>query len=245
MDENFYQFIVLKSIEETPITKLSPFLIQKTIETFCKQINIKKAMNNIIIQTTNQKQSEKILKWKQFGELNIKTYPPPTLNFSKGVIKSPDLASCFLEEIRLHLKPQGVTDVRRISICNETRTIDTNTYILTFNKPTTPTSIRIGYINTKIETYIPNSLRCQKCRHPKDKCTRLSICTKCGNSKIPLTAQGMRNVEKRKRNYRNKIHKKHFLSWGQKNSRTNTLVMNIYRIYQPLRSGRIWHKVNF
>ena len=91
--------------------------------------------NTIIIQTTNQKQSEKILKWKQFGKLNIKTYPHPTLNFSKGVIKSPVLASCSLEEIRLHLIPQGVTDVRRISIRKETRTIDTNTYILTFNKP--------------------------------------------------------------------------------------------------------------
>ena len=29
MNENFYQFIVLESIEETPITKLSPFLIRK------------------------------------------------------------------------------------------------------------------------------------------------------------------------------------------------------------------------
>ena len=77
-NENFYQFIVLESIEETPITKLYPFLIQKTIETHCKLINIKKAMNNtIIIQTTNQKQSEKI---------------------SKGVIKSPDLTSCFLKK---------------------------------------------------------------------------------------------------------------------------------------------------
>ena len=78
-DANFYQFIVLESIEETPITKLSPFLIQKTIETHCKPINIKKAMNNtIIIQTTNQKQSEKILKWKQFGKLNIKhTFTQP------------------------------------------------------------------------------------------------------------------------------------------------------------------------
>ena len=181
---------------------LSPFLIQKTIETHCKPINIKKAMNNtIIIQTTNQKQSEKILKWKQFGKLNIKTYPHPTLNFSKGVIKSPDLASCSLEEIRLHLKPQGVTDVRRISIRKETSTIDTNTYILTFNKPTIPTSIRIGYINTKIETYIPNPLRCQ---HPKDKCTRPWICAKCGNSnhtelecKNCINCTGMWNVEKR------------------------------------------------
>ena len=182
-DENFYQFLVLELIEEPPITKPSPSLIQKTIETHCKPINIKKAMNNtIIIQTTNQKQSEKILKWKQFGKLNIKTYPHPTLNFSKGVVKSPDLASCSLEEMRLHLKPQGVTDVRRISIRKETRTIDTNTYILTFNKPTTLTSIKIGYINTKIETYIPNPLRCQKCGHPKDKYTRPPICAKCGNS---------------------------------------------------------------
>ena len=173
-DESFYQFILLESIEETPITKLSPFLIQKTIETHCKPIDIKKAMNNtIIIQTKNQKQSKKILKLKQFGKLNIKTYPHPTLNFSKGVIKSPDLASCSLEEIRLHLKPQGITDVRRISIHKETRTIDTNTYILTFNKPTIPTSIRIGYINTKIETYIPNPLRCQKYGHPKNKCINM------------------------------------------------------------------------
>ena len=154
-NENFYQFIVLVSIKETPITKLSPFQIQKTIETHCKSINIKKAMNsNIIIQTTKQKQSKKILKWKQFGKLNIKTYPHPALNFSKGVIKSPDLASCSFEEIRLHLKPQGITDVRRISIHKETRI--RHKHILTFNKPTTPTSIRIDYINTEIETCIPN-----------------------------------------------------------------------------------------
>ena len=75
--KNFYQFIQLESIEETPITKLSPFLIQKTKETHCKPINIKKAMNStIIIQTTNQKQSEKILKWKQFGKLNINIPSP-------------------------------------------------------------------------------------------------------------------------------------------------------------------------
>ena len=161
MDENFYQFIVLESIEETPITKLSSFLIQKTIETHCKPINIKKATNSsIIIQTTNQKQSERILRWKQFGKPNIKTYLHLTLNFLKGVIKSPGLTSRSLKEIKLHFKQQGVTDVRRISICKETRIIDTNTYILTFNKSTIPTCI-----NAKIENYIPNPLRWQKCQN--------------------------------------------------------------------------------
>ena len=127
-NENFYQFIVLESIEETPITRLSPFLIQKSIQTHCKPINIKKATNSTsIIQTTNQKQWEKILKWKQFGKLSTKTYLHPTLNFSKGVIKSPDLALCSFEEIRLNLKPLGITDMRIISIRKETRIIDTNT----------------------------------------------------------------------------------------------------------------------
>ena len=55
------------------------------------------------------------------------------------------------------------------------RTRIIETYILTFNKPTTPTSIKIGNINAKIEIYIPNPLRCQKYGHHKDKLTRLSM----------------------------------------------------------------------
>ena len=72
--------------------------------------------------------------------------------------------------------------MRRISICKETRIIDTNAYILTFNKHTTPNSIKIGYINAKIETYIPNPLRCQKYGYHRDKRTRSPICAKCGKS---------------------------------------------------------------
>ena len=58
------------------------------------------------------------------------------------------------------------------------------THIQTFNKPITPTSIRIGYINTKIETYLPNPIRCQKYGHPKDKCTRPSICGKSNHTEL-------------------------------------------------------------
>ena len=72
----------------------------------------------------------------------------------KGVIKSTDLASCSLEEIKLYLKQQGVRDLRRIFVCKEIRIIDINAYILTFNKPAIPTCIKIGYINAKIENLI-------------------------------------------------------------------------------------------
>ena len=192
---------------------LSPFLIQKTRETHCKPISIKKAMNStIIIQATNPKQSKKILKWRQFGKLNIKTHPHLALNFSKGVIKSPDIASCSLEEIRPHLKPQGVTDIRRISICKEIRIIDTNTYILTIKKGTTPPSIRIDYINTKIETlYDAKNMDILEINTLDHQYVQNQITQ---NVKFPLTASTAKektlcthgNVKCRKMN--NKIHKK-------------------------------------
>ena len=54
-DESFYQSIVLESIEETPVTKLSPFLIQKTIEAHCKPINIKNTSYKLHHYYTNNK----------------------------------------------------------------------------------------------------------------------------------------------------------------------------------------------
>lgn len=42
---------------------------------------------------------------------------------------------------------QGVTDARRVSIKRDGQMIQTNTYIIRFNSPEIPTSIRIGYEN--------------------------------------------------------------------------------------------------
>ena len=77
--------VVLESIEEIPITKLSSIPDSKNNRnTLQTHQYIKKAINDtVFIQITNQKQSEKILKLKQFGKLNIKMYPHPTLNFRK------------------------------------------------------------------------------------------------------------------------------------------------------------------
>ena len=59
---------------------------------------------------------------------------------------------------------------------------DTNTYILTFNSPIIPKEIKIGYTNEKIEQYIPNPLRCFKCKkfgHHGNICNGRPVCGKC------------------------------------------------------------------
>ena len=70
--------------------------------------------------------------------------------------------------------------------------IPTNTYILNFNTPKPPTIIKIGYLITKVETYIPNPLRCHNCQkfgHHKEKCTRPSMCKNCGETGNHLDCQ--------------------------------------------------------
>lgn len=60
--------------------------------------------------------------------LKIKTYPHQSLNTSRGVIKSPDLAACSLEEIKKQTKKNNVIDVTRITIKRNDQTVNTHTH---------------------------------------------------------------------------------------------------------------------
>ena len=97
-------------------------------------------------------------------------------------MRSPDLSLCTLDEIKNNLRKQGITDAKQIFIKRNNQIIPTNTYILKFNTPKPPTEIKIGYLITKVETYIPNPLRCHDCQKfgpHKEKCTRPPICKNC------------------------------------------------------------------
>ena len=90
MDENFYQFIVLESIEETPITKLSPFLIQKTIETHCKPINIKKSYEQHHYYTNNKSKTiRKNSKMETIWKMKHKNIPSPNPKLLERSYKIP------------------------------------------------------------------------------------------------------------------------------------------------------------
>ena len=81
------------------------------------------------------------------------------MNISKGVIHCKDLLSCEKEEILLELKTQFVKDIYNIS--DKTDSGDrrkTNTFIVTFNIPSAPKFLKIGYIRVPVTTYIP--IRC-------------------------------------------------------------------------------------
>ena len=81
------------------------------------------------------------------------------------------------------LGKQRVTNIKRISIRKGEQRIQTNTYILTFNKPQTPKEVKIGYCLERVELYFPAPLRCFKCQkfgHHREACRGRQTCSKCG-----------------------------------------------------------------
>ena len=105
------------------------------------------------------------------------------MNVRKGVVRSKELSLFPIKEIKRKLKKQGVTEVKRVSIKKEGKTIEMNTYIMHFNIPKIPEKIKVGYTMERVEQYIPNPLRCYNCQkygHHEDNCRGCEVGWKCG-----------------------------------------------------------------
>ena len=119
---------------------------------------------------------------EKFHNLKCPAYPYAKLNTSKGV-RSKELSLATPEEIETAFKKQGIKEYRRVTNRRNDETIQTHTYILTFEKPSIPKEIRIGYTIERVEQYIPAPVRCFKCQefgHHKEICRGRQVCDKCG-----------------------------------------------------------------
>ena len=110
----------MESVEEIPLSKLSPFKIEKNINNL-KPKTVKKLKNwlTLLIEICNKNQADKILKWKCFDNMKIKTYPHNSLITCKGVVKSHELSLYTLDEIKTNLQDQNIMEIQRIQIKNK------------------------------------------------------------------------------------------------------------------------------
>ena len=92
---SFPHFIVLESIEDKPMSKLSPFVIEKTLSGLFTPVSVKKLGNGTLLVEVNKKPyADILLKIKSFGGLKIKAFAHLSLNTSKGVVRSSELSLC-------------------------------------------------------------------------------------------------------------------------------------------------------
>lgn len=181
-------YIVVSRKDENTFKNISPFFINKFITNTIGQVkNIKKLRDgNLLIETSNAKQTEKLLEITKFGDLfEVQATPHRSLNYSRGVIRCFDLQYSTIEEIKDELK-DIITDVIRIKVKKEGVEKYTHTYILTFSTPKPPETIKIGFLTVNVQPYIPNPIRCYNClgfSHGTKDCKKGSICANCGQTR--------------------------------------------------------------
>ena len=185
--QHFPRFILIESLQENKsITSLSPFLIQKVIQSISGEPeSIKKLQrtNQLLIEVKKKAHAENLLRTTTFHDLKVRVYPHTSLNTSKGVIRCAELRDCSEQEILDGTKQQGVTAVKRFKIRRDSKLKDTNTFVFTFNTPTLPKTVKVAYFRVNVEIYIPNPLRCHHCQkygHHEDRCSRDPVCPNCG-----------------------------------------------------------------
>ena len=180
---DFSRFIVIESLEEVCLAKFSLFLVEKVISTRASPKTVKKTRNgNLLVKVDSRRLAANISKIKTFHMTKCRAYLYEKLNSSKGVIRSRELALATEDAIASTLGKQELTNRRRISFGKGKQRIQTNTYILTFNKPCTPNEVKISYCLERVEQYIPAPLRCFKCQtygHHRESCRGWQICAKC------------------------------------------------------------------
>ena len=193
-DNEWPRFIMIQSSdEERPLVKLSPFAVHKGIQGIAGTVKEVKRLRSgdILVTCLKKAQADNLLRATTLANVGIKASPHRSLNSSKGVIRARELRYTDEDEIKQELRPQGVVNVRRMEFKKEGQVVKTDTYILTFNRPEPPRNLIVGYLNIKVDLFIPNPLRCFKCQkfgHGKDRCRAEVACFRCGQKGHDNTA---------------------------------------------------------
>ena len=172
-NDTFPRFLVIQSQGgSNPVTSLSPFVIEKQIESLIgTPKSVKKLKNKTLLVETNRKsQTENLLKVTSFFNLKVSVSQHNSLNSSKGIIRDRMLKGESEDSIVEYLRPQGVTGCKRFIIKKEGQSVETNTLLLTFDRVNVPKSLKIFYRVVPVDVYVPNPLRCFKVQESHNYC---------------------------------------------------------------------------
>ncbi|XP_053380203.1 uncharacterized protein LOC128548777 [Mercenaria mercenaria] len=165
------------------MTSISPFVIDKTLESVAgAPKSVKKLLSeDLLVEVEKPAHAQNLLAMTLCFNHPCKCIAHSSLNSPIVVIHCPDLAGVSEMEIVQELTAQHITAARRIKR-KLGKEIHTNAIIFTFGIPFLPSFINVGYLRTKITTYIPNPLQyynCSKFEHNEKTCNANHICPKC------------------------------------------------------------------
>ena len=185
---NFPKYLIMKhQSNDQKLTKaISPFKVDKAFKDIIGKNNFYKISpmrsGHLLVEVDRKPIAEKLLKIKNLHQTPIKVEKHRTLNITKGIIHCDQLQGMSDTDICSELTDQNVSEVYRIQKRQRDQHIPTDTFIITFQSANLPQSIKIGYLNVKVQIYIPNPRRCFNCQqygHGKNTCQQETACAKC------------------------------------------------------------------
>ncbi len=111
---NWPRFLVVESSsDDLPLSKLSPFAVQKGFQAVAGTLKSIKRLRDgsFLVECGKRAQAQNLLRTNRFIDRPVRVSIHKTLNSSRGVIRCRDLADMSEVEIRDELKDQGVVGV--------------------------------------------------------------------------------------------------------------------------------------
>ena len=142
---NWPRFLVVESASvDLPLSKLSPFAIQKGFQAIAGTLKSIKRLRDgsLLVECARKPQAIGLLQTTQFTDRPVRVSVHKALNSSRSVIRCRELSGMTEEEIKTELQEQGVVEVHRVTVKRDTEKVPTNTLFLTFNTPEMPKEIR-------------------------------------------------------------------------------------------------------
>ena len=140
-NDTFARFLVIQSQDgSNPVTSLSPFIIEKQIESLIGTPKSAKKNKTLLVETNRKSQTENLLKITSFFNIKVSVTEHNSLNSSKGIIRDRMLKGETEDNIVDYLRPQGVTGCKRFKI-KKTENQLKQILLLTFNRINVPKSL--------------------------------------------------------------------------------------------------------
>ena len=116
---HYDRWFVVQSVDSGhPISKLSPFILDKAIRSAVGAVKTVRSLRNgdFLLEVTSAVQSGIVNKLDNLAGCPVTASPHRTLNTCKGVIRCASLVDCDKEDTLNELKPQGVSDITNITV---------------------------------------------------------------------------------------------------------------------------------
>ena len=140
---------------------------------------------SLLIQVKSEAQGKKVKQITSLAGIPVTCDLHRSLNQTKGTVLSETMTQCTNEELMNRLEEQGVIAIERMKTRRNGELLETNRYILTFNRSQLPTLIKLtDWHHEIVDLYVPPPRRCTKCHtfgHFRKWCKDTEdTCVRCG-----------------------------------------------------------------